>query len=335
MPLTPVPRTLRIAILAYPGCVGAEIFAVVDVLRLAGHLARAQRTPPAMRLELQVVGLRGRHVTMAGGLVLSVQQPAAAIDVLIVPGLDIDRLDDWEALLAPLQRELAFVRKTFARGGAVAGVCVGAFLLAQAGLLDGRRATTAWLCAPQLAQRYPQVRLVPDAVLVEDGAVLTTGAVSSVFDLALLLVRRTLGARVAAATARMALLSDGRTSQAPYVDASLRPPAMPSFAQSVAQWLQTRLAEPYDLARLARAFHVSPRTLLRRVKAESGHPPLVLLQQARVEEAKRLLRETRWSLARVTQAVGYGDAPTFSRLFAARVGETPARYRRRATITSP
>ena len=80
---------------------------------------------------------------------------------------------------------------------------------------------------------------------------------------------------------------------------------------------------------------MSPRTLLRRVKAESGYPPLVLLQQARVEEAKRLLRETRWSLARVTEAVGYGDVPTFSRLFAARVGETPARYRRRATLTSP
>ena len=327
--LTAPSRTLHIAILAYPDCVGTEIFAIVDVLRIASHIARAQRQAPAMALEVQVLGLRGRMVAVADGVPIGVQRPAGPIDVLVVPGPDISQLQAWDATLAPLQRELAFIRKTFAAGTAVAGVCVGGFLLAEAGLLDGRRATTAWLCAPQFAQRYPQVALQADAVLVEDGAVLTTGAVSSGFDLAILLVKRTLGAQVATATARVALLSAGRASQAPYVDAALLPPSMPTFSQSVAQWLQARLADTYDLDRVAQAFHVSARTLLRRVKAETGQSPLVLLQQARVEKAKQLLTDTTWSLARITEAVGYRDVATFSRLFAARVGESPARFRRR------
>ena len=91
----------------------------------------------------------------------------------------------------------------------------------------------------------------------------------------------------------------------------------------------SRLTETYDLERLAQAFHVSTRTLLRRVKAQTGDSPLALLQQARVDKAKQLLSGSAWSIAQITEAVGYADVPTFSRLFASRVGETPARYRRR------
>ena len=157
----------------------------------------------------------------------------------------------------------------------------------------------------------------------------STGAVSAAFDLAIHLVKKTLGAEVAAATARLALLPKPRASQAPFVDSALLANSLPSFSKNVAQWLGARLAQTYDLERLALAFHVSARTLLRRVKAQTGQSPLVLLQTARVEKAKQLLSGTSWSIARITEAVGYADVPTFSRLFASRVGETPARYRRR------
>ena len=128
---------------------------------------------------------------------------------------------------------------------------------------------------------------------------------------------------MATATARVALLSAQRLSQAPYVDAALIAPSLPSFSQSVAQWLQGRLTEVYDLDRLAQAFHVSSRTLLRRVKAETGRSPLVLLQQARIDKAKQLLLETRWSQDRITQAVGYADTGTFARLFCQPGGHQP------------
>ena len=211
----------------------------------------------------------------------------------------------------------------------MASVCAGTFLLGEAGLIADRKVTTAWIFAKDLAQRYPAAKLDAEAVLVEDGAITTTGAVSSVFDLAIHIVKRTLGAQVATATARVALLQNPRLSQAPYVDSALVPSNMPSFAQSVAQWLGKRLPEPYNLERLAQAFHVSARTLLRRIKAETGQTPLALLQAARVEKARQLLTGTTWSVARITEEVGYTDVATFSRLFASRVGETPARYRRR------
>ncbi len=330
-------RPLRIAILAYPGCMGTEIFGVADVLLIAGHIAaslqRARRKPVATPMgtpfEIEVIGLAGRSVMVAGGLTVGAQRPSGRYDLLVVPGLEIARLDEWDQKLAPLQRELGFIRKTFAGGTAVAAVCVGTFLLGEAGLLAGRKATTAWLCAAQLASRYPETTLRADAVLVEDGAVTSTGAVSSAFDLAIHLVKKTLGAEVASATARVALLSSARTSQAPFVDTALLANSLPAFSQSVAQWLAQRLTEAYDLERLALAFHVSARTLLRRVKEQTGQSPLTLLQQARVDKAKQLLNNSNWSIARITEAVGYADVPTFSRLFASRVGETPARYRRR------
>ena len=331
------PQPQRVAILAYRGCMGTEIFGVADVLMIAGHIAAAlrpaQRAPAAALanppFEVQVIGLIGRSVTVGGGLTVGVQRPAGTYDLLIVPGLEIARLDEWDQKLAPLQREMAFIRKTFAGGTAVAAVCVGTFLLGEAGLLAGRKATTAWLCAAQLASRYPAAMLTADAVLVEDGAVITTGAVSSAFDLAIHLVKKTLGAEVATATARVALLSSTRDSQAPFVDTRLLAQRLPAFSDAVAQWLGERLNETYDLERLAQAFLVSARTLLRRVKAQTGQTPLGLLQQARVDKAKQLLSASNWSIARITEAVGYTDVPTFSRLFASCVGETPARYRRR------
>ena len=222
------------------------------------------------------------------------------------------------------------MRKCFAKGSALAGICAGSFLLAQAGVLDGRRATTAWVCAPQLAQLYAGVTVQAEAVLVEDGAVVTTGAVSAAFDLALHLVKRLWGAQTASTTANLALLPAVRPSQTPYVDSAVRVQSLAPFAQGVAQWLQHRLDQPFDLATLARAFHVSPRTLLRRVREQAACTPLALLQRARVEQAKHLLRTTPHSLAQITQAVGYSDVSTFSRLFAAHAGCSPARFRRSA-----
>jgi transcriptional regulator GlxA family with amidase domain len=328
--LHPPPKTWRIAVLAYPGSMGTQVFGLAELLRLAMDLAQARSPGAHPLLQVQIVGLRGRSVAIAGGTVVSTRAPRGRYDALIVPGMEINHQVDWDDALAPLQRECAFVRRAYAAGTPVASVCLGAFLLGEAGLLQGRRVTTAWALAQALGQRYPGATVDASAVLLDDAGVMTTGAISSAFDLALHLVKHTLGADIATAAARVALLPAQRASQAPYVDARLMPPQrLPSFTQQVAQWLQARLAAPFALDALAAAFCVSPSTLLRRVKAESGTTPLALLQAARVELAKQLLHGTSHSLAQITEAVGYSDVASFSRLFVRLVGETPARYRRR------
>lgn len=322
-------KTLRIALLAYRGCMATQLFGIADVLRIAEQVDAFRRGASRMHFDVHMVGVDGGAVSVSGGLRLPAKRPRGPYDLLIVPGLLAERGNRWDATLAPLAREAAFIAKTFARGTPVASVCVGAFLLAEAGLLQGRQATTSWLFANEFGERYPGAHVQADAMLLEDGGVTTTAAVTSAFDLALHLVKRHLGGEVAAATARATLLPTARVSQAPYVDHQLAGAPLPTFSSRLRDWFESRLPEPYDLQRVADAFHVSARTLMRRVKAETGASPLTMLQHARVDKARQLLTSTRWSVARITEEVGYTDAATFARLFARRVGESPSAFRRR------
>lgn len=330
VPLTLLPmKTLRIALLAYRGCMATQLFGIADVLRIASQIDSFRRGSARVDFDVQMVAIGGAAVAVSGGVCLPAKRPRGRYDLLIVPGMLTERGNRWSAMLAPLVPELNFIARAFARGTPVASVCVGAFLLAEAGLLEGRQATTSWIFANEFAARYPAARVQADAMLLEDGGVITTAAVTSAFDLALHLVKRHLGADIATATARVTLLSTTRASQAPYVDHQVVGSPLPTFSSQLRDWFEVRLSEPYDLQRVAKAFHVSDRTLMRRVKAETGNSPLVMLQHARVEKAKQLLASTRWSVARITQEVGYTDAATFARLFARRVGEPPSAFRRR------
>lgn len=169
--------------------------------------------------------------------------------------------------------------------------------------------------------------MVPAELVVTDAGVTTTGAFSAMYDFALALIAEHDGPRVARATARIALLDGARTSQAPYVDTALLPRPGETFSDSVIRHLEQTLAEPYDLARLADALHVSTRTLLRRVAAETGQSPLQHLQTARVQRARHLLETTDRTVAEVARTVGYRDPGSFASVFARSTGLRPRDYR--------
>jgi transcriptional regulator GlxA family with amidase domain len=227
-----------------------------------------------------------------------------------------------------------YVADAFRRGVPIAGVCVGAFLLGDAGILDGRRATTAWMFAPELARRYPTTQVDPSAILVDDGGVITTGGFSVAFDLATHLVRCAGGEELAAAFGKFAMLDVRRDSQVPFTDLALLAHVNGAFSGAVRQWLEQRLKEPYRLDRLARAFAVSPRTLLRRFQAETGESPLSFLQRTRIETAKRLLTSTTLTVSAITEGVGYANVSTFVRLFGRHMGSSPNRYREQSRSDS-
>lgn len=320
--------TRKINVLAYDGCMGMEVFGLCDTLLLANRVARAIRGADAEPLfEVRVTSLAGGSVVAAGGLSIGTRKYRASPDLLVVPGMDIGDRDGCAQPQVRLAAEVKAVARAFARGAPVAALCVGAFLLAEAGLLDGRRATTSWMFAADLARRFPLVRVDADMMLVEDGGVTTTGAFSATFDLAMHLIRRAATPKEARAVAHMALLNH-RASQAAWVDTGMTARTAGRFSEQVQGWLGKRLAEPYDLPALAAAFHVSGRTMLRRLKAETGQTPLAYLQGERINLAKRLLESGTASVAQITERVGYLDVATFSTLFKRLAGQSPAQYRR-------
>ncbi|MFF4183721.1 GlxA family transcriptional regulator [Streptomyces sp. NPDC001691] len=318
---------LRVGVLAYPGCFASEVFGVPDLLTMAARVAGPDRAG----YEVSVVSPR-RRVTASGGVELAVSPPRE-VDVLVVPGFELTPGSEpgpgWgvDERLARLGPEVEVIRSHAASGRVVVSICVGAFLLAEAGLLDSRRATTAWILADELARRCPAAEIRPEHLVVTDRGVTTTAAFSAMYDFALGLIREHSGARVARTTARVALLDDARSSQTPYVDLRLLPRPGDEFSRRVMRWLDQNLAAPYDLAALSGTFHVSTRTLLRRFAGETGHSPLEYLQTARVRRARHLLETTDRTVAAISAAVGYRDPGTFAALFARHTGRRPRDYR--------
>ena len=322
----------RVAILAYDGCLATEVYGLSDLLQMANRVIDA-RGGRDRRFRVSVVSPAAGTIRPASGPPLTTSR-ARGVDQLVVPGFEAVPGQDLDRVLDGLEREAAFVRRVASRGVPVASVCVGAFVLGQAGLLDDRAATTGWLFSSPLAARHPRATVRSDEVLVHDGPVTTAGAFSAVFDLALHLIRQHCGDAVARATARIALVADNRRSQAPHIDEALRTLRAEPFSHAVQQHLRERLADPYDLTALARAHAVSTRTLLRRFGAETGESPLAFLQRSRIDAAKRLLEAPGARVAEVMERVGYLDPAAFRKLFLRHTGMTPATYRRQFTSTA-
>ncbi|MCH0541067.1 helix-turn-helix domain-containing protein [Streptomyces sp. MUM 203J] len=320
---------LRVGVLAYPGCFASEVFGVPDLLAMAGHVAAAQGPVQSARSACQVSVLSPRRrIAASGGWGLDVSA-VRPVDVLIVPGFELAPTLDLDATLGNLGPEVATIRSQAASGTTVVSICVGAFLVAEAGLLDGREATTSWLFADRFSRRYADVRLRPESLVVTDRGVTTTAAFSAMYDFAVQFIREHDGPGVARSTARIALVDDARSAQTPYVDSALIPPAGREFSLGVKRWLDGNLQSPYDLPALARQFHVSTRTMLRRFGGETGETPLAYLQAARVRRARHLLETTDRTVAGVAAAVGYRDPGTFSGVFARHTGQRPREYRAR------
>ncbi|MFF6787673.1 transcriptional regulator GlxA family with amidase domain [Streptomyces filamentosus] len=315
---------LRVSVLAYPGCFASEVFGVPDLLTMAAHVAAAEGRPEAGYATTVVSPRRSVHASGGFRLDVSAVRPA---DVLIVPGFEPQPGSDPGAALAAYGPEIAAIRERAAAGTPVVSICVGAFLLAEAGLLDGREATTSWLYADHLARRHPGVRVRRERLVVTDGGVTTTAAFSAMYDFALRFVRDHDGPRTARATARVALLDDTRSAQGPYVDPELLPATGHAFSATVMRRLDQDLAARYDLPALAREFGVSDRTLLRRFGAETGRTPLAYLQEARVRRAVHLLETTDRTVAAVAAEVGYRDPGTFAALVVRHTGRRPSAHR--------
>jgi len=228
---------------------------------------------------------------------------------------------------SPPEPALAALRTAADRGARVLSVCAGAFALAHAGLLDGRRAATHWAWAGELARRFPEVEVDPDALYVDEGQVMTSAGLSAGIDLSLYAIRKDFGAAVGEQVARQMVAAPHREGgQAQF--AKPAPAEAGGSLEATRQWAAERLEQPLDVAAMSAHAGVSPRTFARRFREETGTTPLQWLLSRRVLEARRLLEESDLPVETVAWRCGFGTAASLRDHFRRATATTPTAYRR-------
>ncbi|KQP13247.1 GlxA family transcriptional regulator [Pseudorhodoferax sp. Leaf267] len=260
---------------------------------------------------------QGVEIAVPGGL-----EAMAGADIVVVPSWNHPDIAAPVALTDAL-------RQAHARGAHVVGLCLGAFVLGDAGLLDGRRATTHWACRDLFAQRFPGTAFHPDVLYVDDGQVLTSAGTVAAIDCCLHIVRLRHGADVANRVARLLVTPPHRQGgQAQYIEQPV--PALPSEKRlpGVLQWARAHLSEPLSLDTLAEVARMSRRTFTRRFREATGTTVNQWLVAERIGKAQQLLETTDLTIERVAADVGFGTALSLRHHFARLVHTSPSSYRR-------
>lgn len=323
-------RLFCIGILVYPGCLRSGAVVPHDVFSIANTLMQAR--PAAQRIALQAVWLSARGNSSESVNGLSFQTEALQgrkLDALMLPGIDHQSAYDISERLDTLLPEQAALRDYLQRDRLLLSSCSATCLLAQTGLLDGRRTTTSWWLGAYFRQRYPLVKLEAEELIVQDGNLVSSGGLASYLDLALWLVGHFGGEALRQLCAKVLVVDANRNSQAPYIASAMVQNQGHAITERARRWLNQRLDQPWTMAELAQHCHSSPRTLLRRFQEALGRSPVQYAQQLRVERAKALLETTQLSLEDITARCGYQDVSTFSKIFKRWAQVTPKDYRSR------
>lgn len=302
----------------------------IEVFHSAGRLwceLKGEQTDA--RFQVVTASIDGGPVRSPyAGMTMTPQMAIADVeraDIVIVPTSGLA----WDEKLIENSALLPWLKKHYANGAYVAGVCMGAAYLAEAGLLDGKRATTHWAVSPDLIQRYPKVDWQLDHFVTEDSRVLCSGGLTAAADISLYLVEKLCGHDVAVQTAKALLLTMPRTHQAGYAVLPFSPPHGDDRIRTVEAEIQSRYRDTHSNEDLAQLANMSERTFLRRFKAATGRVPAAYIQAVRVEAAKALLEREKAPVQTVSSAVGYDDVSFFRTLFKRLTGMTPGEYRER------
>jgi len=278
---------------------------------------------PNTPYQLSVCACEAGTVRTSAGFTLGVTAGLEALeeaDTVIVPGYDDYRRPPPEQVGVALNRALR-------RGARIASICIGAFALASAGLLDGRTVTTHWASADDMEELFPNIRVDRDVLYIDDNPILTSAGVTAGIDLCMHIVRCDLGAHVANEIARELVAPPHREGgQSQYITRSLPDPATTTLA-ATRGWALSRLDAPLTIDALAEHALVSSRTLTRIWRAETGTSPRRWLLMARINHAKELLEKTDQSIDQVATRCGLGTATNLRARFRETVGTTPTAYR--------
>jgi transcriptional regulator GlxA family with amidase domain len=316
------PRTIHV--LAFAGVQLLDVAGPLQVFASANEFARKRglATPYAPSV---IAATEGTVLSSAGLGLVSQPLPAvdAPTDTLIVAGGGGMRavMQDC-AVLDWLRQHAAVCRR-------VASVCTGAFLLAEAGLLDGRRAVTHWENCAELEQRYPTLHVEPDPIFIQDGPVWTSAGVTAGIDLALALVEEDIGRAIALDVARDLVVFLKRPGGQSQFSAALTLQSAGDQFGELHAWIADHLGADLSVGALAERVGMSERSFIRRYRAQTGNTPARAVEQIRTEAALRLLAETDWPLKRIAARCGFGSEETLRRSTLRAIAVTPQAYRDR------
>lgn len=335
VPFAPAPRTggaggapqIDVTVVLLDDGLSSTAIMPVEIFHSAGALWNVlQAEPQAPPFRVTTASISGEPVKSPYGLHITPQAALSDIahtDIIIVATSGLL----WNEKLIENSALPPWLARQYDLGAYVAGVCMGSAYLAEAGLLDGRLATTHWAICKQFAARYPRVNWRPDLLITEDAKVLCSGGVYAAIDVSLYLVEKLCGHEVAVQTAKALLLPMPRTHQSGYAVLPLSPPHADERIRAAETYMQQAFCENLSTERLAQRAGLGLRTFARRFKAATGRLPSAYLQAIRIEHAKAMLEREALPIQQVSSAVGYDDVTFFRSLFKRETGMTPAEYR--------
>ncbi len=330
---------MNVAVVALPNCHASGVHGVMDFFTVANFCAQVPGSRDSAPFNAQVVTVDDQPVRGYSGAVVTPTVPRADFQPdLIVVGSSVEAAVSLAALdrtLAPAIPLHGWLHQAFDRGVVLASVCTGSFVLADAGLLDDRVATTHWRAANLFRARYPHIRLEADQLLVDSGQIICAGGATAFVDLCLYLVERFASPSVALACSKMLVLDGRRVEQTPYMAFYSQKAHSDDAIRRAQAWLEQHFAEPVSIDDVAAVAGLGTRTFKRRFKEATGETPISYLQHLRIEAAKHRLESSREQTARIIWGVGYEDASSFRRLFKRTVGCTMEQYRRRFSYVTP
>jgi len=318
---------VSVVITALSGTASIGTAGLMDALNKADRSQALRTGQPAQRVfDVRLAGLDGSSVACRDGVSLQPSVQAADItapDLVVVPGLD----DDLARSFTDNRGWVPWLARWQTGGAKIAGSCTGAFLIAAAGLLDGRPATTHWMFADELQRRYPAVQVTAERMIVDNGDVITSGGATAFLTLVLYLVERFAGHDRANFAAKVLLVDGHRASQLPYIAFGRERSHDDLIVHQVQQHIDLHLDGPLQISELAARSGLSERSLSRRFAAATGHGPQAYLRHARIQHAMRLLETASDPIDQVRRRAGYSDPAAFRRVFKQATGLSPSRYR--------
>jgi transcriptional regulator GlxA family with amidase domain len=304
----------------------------MEVFRHAGRLwNHLTGTKPVPQFHVTTASADGRAVKCDGPIRIQPDHALSDIrktDLIFIPttGLHIEDVTEVNGAIIP------FLRRWQKRGASIASVCSGVGLVAAAGMLDGKRATTHWALAEQFRELYPKVNWMPELMVTEDSGFYCGGGVHAALDLSLYLVERFCGHEVAMQSAKALLIETPRAWQAGFGIVPLKTEHSDKSISSAQEWLHQNFHKTFPLEATAQRVGMSLRNFVRRFKQATGDSPLMYLQKLRIAAAKRLLESDHRSVQEISDAVGYQDVAFFRSLFQRHTGVSPSAYRQRFGI---